>query len=171
MKITSIESRVIGYDISEAWGGQEPPEGISSNWYQYSFDTFHTDEGVVGYTMQNANLRDGAAMTQVVEEPHDVELSHPTITTTNRFPHPQHCLLCTLVRSIPERRRREQGLTDRPDHLHRRLLHHPVSNRGNPQRACPPIRLGNVHPPHWRRDITFRRQQPSPQRRELMPAV
>ncbi len=68
MKITSIESRVIGYDITEAWGGQEPPEGISTNWYQYSFDTFHTDEGVVGYTMQNANLRDGAAMTQVVHD-------------------------------------------------------------------------------------------------------
>lgn len=68
MKITSIESRVIGYDITEAWGGQEPPEGISTSWYQYSFDTFHTDEGVVGYTMQNANLRDGAAMTQVVHD-------------------------------------------------------------------------------------------------------
>lgn len=68
MKITSIESRVLGYDISEAWGGAEPPEGISSNWYQYSFDTFHTDEGIDGYTMQNANLRDGAAMTPVLHD-------------------------------------------------------------------------------------------------------
>ena len=68
MRITAIESRVIGYDISEAWGGAEPPEGITSNWYQYSFDTFHTDEGIVGHTMQNANLRDGAAMTQVLHD-------------------------------------------------------------------------------------------------------
>ena len=34
-----------------------PPEGINTSWYEYSFDTFETDEGVVGYTMQNANLR------------------------------------------------------------------------------------------------------------------
>src|SRR5215210_1008429 len=54
MKITAIESRVIGYDIAEAWGGIMP-EAIHSTWYEYSFDTLHTDEGVVGYTMQNAN--------------------------------------------------------------------------------------------------------------------
>ena len=58
MKITAVESRVIGYDIAEAWAGILP-EAIHSTWYEYSFDTFHTDEGVVGYTMQNANVRDG----------------------------------------------------------------------------------------------------------------
>ena len=45
MKITAIESRVIGYDIAEAWGGIMP-EAIHSTWYEYSFDAFHTDEGV-----------------------------------------------------------------------------------------------------------------------------
>ena len=60
MKITAIESRVIGYDVAEAWRRGHPPEGINTSWYEYSFDTFHTDEGIVGYTMQNANLRDGA---------------------------------------------------------------------------------------------------------------
>ncbi len=67
MKITAIESRVIGYDIAEAWGGRMP-DAITTTWYEYSFDTFHTDEGVVGYTMQNANLRDGAAMVNVLHD-------------------------------------------------------------------------------------------------------
>ena len=65
MKITSIESRVIGYDVGEAWGGILP-EGITSSWYEYSFDTFHTDEGIDGHTNQNANLRDGGAMVHVL---------------------------------------------------------------------------------------------------------
>ena len=45
MRITKIESRVIGYDIAEAWGGSTP-EAIHSTWYEYSFDIFHTDEGI-----------------------------------------------------------------------------------------------------------------------------
>ena len=68
MKITAIESRVIGYDVAEAWGEGVLPEGINTSWYEYSFDTFHTDEGVIGYTMQNANLRDGAAITDVLHD-------------------------------------------------------------------------------------------------------
>ena len=68
MKITAIESRVIGYDVAEAWGEGILPEGISTSWYEYSFDTIHTDDGVVGYTMQNANLRDGAAMIHVLHD-------------------------------------------------------------------------------------------------------
>ena len=67
MKISAIESRVIGYDIAEAWGGRMP-DAITTTWYEYSFDTFHTDDGVVGYTMQNANLRDGAAMVGVLHD-------------------------------------------------------------------------------------------------------
>jgi L-alanine-DL-glutamate epimerase-like enolase superfamily enzyme len=69
VRITSIESRILGYDIAEAWLPEGPPEGISSTLYRYSFDTFHTDEGIDGYTMQNSNLEDGAAMGQVL---HDV---------------------------------------------------------------------------------------------------
>jgi L-alanine-DL-glutamate epimerase-like enolase superfamily enzyme len=67
MKITGIESRVIGYDIAEAWGGIMP-EAIHSTWYEYSFDVIHTDEGIDGYTMQNANVRDGGAMVHVLHE-------------------------------------------------------------------------------------------------------
>ena len=67
MKITSIESRVIGYDIAEAWGGILP-EAIHDTWYEYSFDAFHTDEGLIGYTNQNANVRDGGAMIDVLHD-------------------------------------------------------------------------------------------------------
>ena len=38
------------------------------DWYEYSFDTFHTDEGVVGYTKQNANVRDGGAIIDVLHD-------------------------------------------------------------------------------------------------------
>jgi L-alanine-DL-glutamate epimerase-like enolase superfamily enzyme len=87
VKITSIESRVLGYDITEAWGGAEPPEGISSNWYQYSFDTFHTDEGIDGYTMQNANLRDGAAMAPVLHDLYAPQLIGENPLETERLWH------------------------------------------------------------------------------------
>src|ERR1700693_2050546 len=66
MRITSVESRILGYDIGEIWLPEGPPEGITSTFYRYSFDTFHTDEGIDGYTMQNSNLEDGAAMGQVL---------------------------------------------------------------------------------------------------------
>ncbi len=68
MKITSIESRILGYDISEIWAAGKVPEGLTSGWYQYSFDTIHTDEGIDGYTNQNANLEDGAAIAQVLHD-------------------------------------------------------------------------------------------------------
>jgi len=68
MRISAIESRVIGYDVAEAWGEGILPEGINTSWYEYSFDTVHTDEGIVGYTMQNANLRDGGSMIHVLHE-------------------------------------------------------------------------------------------------------
>ena len=55
--------------MAEAFGAAGPPEGISSTWYRYSFDVFHTDEGIDGWTMQNSNLEDGAAMGHVL---HDV---------------------------------------------------------------------------------------------------
>ena len=66
MRITGIESRILGYDVAEAWLPEGPPEGISSTWYEYSFDVFHTDEGVDGYTMQNSNLEDGGKMADVL---------------------------------------------------------------------------------------------------------
>ena len=66
MRITSIESRIIGYDVAEAWLPEGPPTGLHSTWYSYSLDAFHTDEGIVGYTMQNTNLPDGDKMADVL---------------------------------------------------------------------------------------------------------
>jgi L-alanine-DL-glutamate epimerase-like enolase superfamily enzyme len=66
VKITKIESRIIGYDVAEAWLPEGPPEGISSTWYEYSLDAIHTDEGIVGYTMENSNLQDGGVMGDVL---------------------------------------------------------------------------------------------------------
>src|SRR3954453_666839 len=66
MKITAIESRIIGYDVAEAWLPEGPPEGINSTWYEYSLDAIETDEGIVGYTMENSNLQDGGVMGDVL---------------------------------------------------------------------------------------------------------
>jgi L-alanine-DL-glutamate epimerase-like enolase superfamily enzyme len=68
VRITKIESRILGYDVAEAWLPEGPPEGISSTWYEYSFDAFETDEGITGYTMQNSNLEDGGAMGDVLHK-------------------------------------------------------------------------------------------------------
>ena len=107
-------------------------------------------------------------MVEVVEEPVDVELGHPAITTTDRFAHPTHRLRRAATRTEPERTRQEPAVEHRADHRQGGLLHHPVSDRGHPQRAYPPVRFGDLDPPHRRRDIAFRRQQPPAQTNELM---
>ena len=33
MRITKIESRIIGYDVAEAWLPEGPPDGLHSTWY------------------------------------------------------------------------------------------------------------------------------------------
>ena len=43
---------------------------------------------------------------------------------------------------------------DRAQHRDDGLLHDLVLNRGNPQRALPAIRFGNVYPPGWCRPIS-----------------
>ena len=62
-------SRASSATTSPRRGAGGTARGLHSTWYEYSFDTFHTDEGIDGYTMQNANVRDGAAMVDVL---HDV---------------------------------------------------------------------------------------------------
>ena len=94
MRITAIESRVLGYDVGEAWLPEGPPEGISSTWYEYSFDAFETDEGITGYTMQNSNLEDGGKMADVLhavyapqllgEDPMQIEALWHKIRRLNR---------------------------------------------------------------------------------------
>jgi L-alanine-DL-glutamate epimerase-like enolase superfamily enzyme len=74
MKITKIESRIIGYDVAEAWLPEGPPDGLHSTWYSYSLDAFHTDEGIVGYTMQNTNVPDGDKMADVLHSVYAADL-------------------------------------------------------------------------------------------------
>jgi len=74
MRITRIESRIIGYDVAEAWLPEGPPDGLYSTWYSYSLDAFHTDEGVVGCTMQNTNVPDGDKMADVLHSVYWPEL-------------------------------------------------------------------------------------------------
>ena len=68
MRITSIETRVLGYDIAEAFGDVGPPEGITTTFYRTTLDTIRTDVGIEGHTMQNANIGDGAAMGHVLHQ-------------------------------------------------------------------------------------------------------
>jgi len=61
MRITGITSRIIGYDVSAIYGDVGPPVEISAD-YRYSFDTFHTDEGIDGHSMQFGWMGEGQAM-------------------------------------------------------------------------------------------------------------
>ena len=61
MRITGITSRIIGYDVSAIYGDVGPPTEISAD-YRYSFDTFHTDEGIDGHSMQFGWMGEGQAM-------------------------------------------------------------------------------------------------------------
>lgn len=109
-----------------------------------------------------------AGVTQVGEEPLDVELGHPPITSTDRLPHPPDRLLSRPARPVAEAARQEPGLKERFKDLPGGLLHHPVGHRGNAQRPHPTVRLGDLHPPHRRGHVTLRRQQPPAQRHQLM---
>ena len=60
---------------------------------------------------------------------------------------------CTAVWPIGVLLRLQVGLEDRLQDQHRRHLHHPVPDRGDPQRPLLAIRLGDVHPPHRMRSI------------------
>ena len=61
MRITGITSRIISYDVSAIYGEVGPPQEISAD-YRYSFDTFHTDEGIDGHSMQFGWMGEGQAM-------------------------------------------------------------------------------------------------------------
>ena len=107
-------------------------------------------------------------MVEVVEEPVDVELGHPTITATDRLTYPTHRLRRAATATEPERARQEPCVEDRADHRQGGVLHHPVRDRGHPERTHPPVGFGDLHPPHRRGNVAFRRQQPPSQPAELM---
>lgn len=47
-------------------------------------------------------------------------------------------------------------------------MDHPVGHSGNARRPQAAVRFGDMHPPHRRRHVAFRGQQPAAQRRQLM---
>jgi L-alanine-DL-glutamate epimerase-like enolase superfamily enzyme len=61
MQITGITSRIISYDVSAIYGDVGPPKEISTD-YRYSLDTFPTDEGIDGNSMQFGWMGEGQAM-------------------------------------------------------------------------------------------------------------
>jgi L-alanine-DL-glutamate epimerase-like enolase superfamily enzyme len=67
MRITGITSRIISYDVSAIYGEKGPPQEVSPE-YRYSFDTFHTDEGIDGRSMQFGWMGEGRAMGHVLHE-------------------------------------------------------------------------------------------------------
>jgi L-alanine-DL-glutamate epimerase-like enolase superfamily enzyme len=67
MRVIGITTRVIAYDLTEAWGGK-PPEGIFDTTYRIPLVTLHTDEGIDGHSMQYGGLGEGLAMGHVLHE-------------------------------------------------------------------------------------------------------
>ena len=68
MRITGLSSRILEYDLREAWGEGRIPEGIHSTRVPVSFDTLHTDEGIDGWTMEYGGLGEGRAIGHVLHE-------------------------------------------------------------------------------------------------------
>ena len=67
MRITGITSRIISYDVSAIYGDKGPPQEISAE-YRYSFDTFHTDEGIDGRSMQFGWMGEASARVRYIYE-------------------------------------------------------------------------------------------------------
>ena len=57
-------------------------------------------------------------------------------------------------RSEPVAEAKKHHLVDRcQDHIHNRLLDDLVLQRRDPERSCPPVRLGYLYPPNRRRPV------------------
>lgn len=68
MRITGVTSRILGYDLREAHPNGRIPDELHDPIRAVSFDTFHTDEGLDGWTMQFGGLGEGRAIGHVLHE-------------------------------------------------------------------------------------------------------
>lgn len=94
MRITGCTSRILGYDLREAHTNGRIPEELTDPIRAVSFDTFHTDEGLDGWTMQFGGLGEGRAIGHVLHEayvpkllgkdPRNVEAIWQGLRRTNR---------------------------------------------------------------------------------------
>jgi L-alanine-DL-glutamate epimerase-like enolase superfamily enzyme len=73
MRVTGITSRILAYDLSDAWG-DKPPEGISDTTYRIPLITLHTDEGIDGHSMQYGGLGEGRAIGHLLHEAYAADL-------------------------------------------------------------------------------------------------
>jgi len=94
MRITGVTSRILGYDLTEAYGDGALPDELHTTIRPVSFDTFHTDEGLDGWTMQFGGLGEGRAIGHALHEayvpgllgkdPRNVEAIWQGLRRTNR---------------------------------------------------------------------------------------
>jgi len=107
-------------------------------------------------------------MAQVVEEARYVELGNPPVTSSDRLPHSVNRGMGTASRPVAKAARQELVLEPGLDHLTGRLPDHPVGDRGDAEWAPPPAGLRDLHPSDRRGDVALRREQPLPERCELV---
>src|ERR1700720_3361235 len=87
-----------------------------------------------------------------VEETLDVEIEHPVVAPT-ALPSLAHGLDRKFAGSVAVGVGMKHRLHDRLQKAAGDPLREAVSNRRNPQRSRPPIRVWNIDPPHWRRKV------------------
>ena len=73
MRVTGITTRILAYDLSEAWGDR-PPEGIAETTYHIPLVTLHTDEGLDGHAMQYGGLGEGRAIGHLLHEAYAIDV-------------------------------------------------------------------------------------------------
>lgn len=74
MHITGLTSRILEYDLREAYGDGPKPKEIFDTRYHISLDALHTDEGIDGYTMQYGGLGEGRAIGHALHEAYGGDL-------------------------------------------------------------------------------------------------
>ena len=74
MQITGLTSRIIEYDLREAYGDGPIPKEIFDTRYHISLDTLHTDDGIDGHTMQYGGLGEGRAIGHALHEAYGGDL-------------------------------------------------------------------------------------------------
>ena len=89
-------------------------------------------------------------MVDLVEEAGDVCFHHHPPPRPGLVHDRVQRVVRRTLRSEPEAARCEIRLENRLEHDLQRGLHHPVTNRRDAQRPGPPVRLGDLHPPHRR---------------------
>src|SRR4029450_1574108 len=87
-------------------------------------------------------------MGNTVGVPAQVRLDHLRVPKARQAMNLSHGIQGTAIRPVGVLLRRQIGLEDRLQDQEQSSLHHPVLDRGNPQRSLFAIRLGYPYPSH-----------------------